>query len=72
MFVAGVINGDGAVRFDKVAHIEITACKNYSNRKGILDTLRKIITKRLGIIDNIYPLKSVNTLRFSGENTVNC
>jgi len=53
----------------KKAFIQIVACRNCLKRIT-LDALKKVITRRFGIIGEIYSYKAANVLLFYGENAV--
>jgi len=75
MFVAGEIDGDGAIRYEKIQNnkekvtVLITACKACPKRL-ILDVLRDTIAKRFGIIGTINHLGTDDALVFRGEKAV--
>jgi hypothetical protein len=70
-FVAGIIDGDGTVRYEGSVYVMISACKNCPKRM-VLDVLKDIIAKRFGIIGNIYHETESNdsVLMFGGGNAV--
>jgi hypothetical protein len=70
-FVAGLLDGDGTVRYEGSVYVEISACKNCPKRV-VLDVLKDIIAKRFGIIGNIYHETESNdsVLMFGGRNAV--
>jgi hypothetical protein len=75
MFVAGEIDGDGAIRYEKIQNnkekvtVLITACKACPKRL-ILDVLRDTIAKRFGIIGTINHLGTDDALVFRGEKAI--
>jgi hypothetical protein len=70
-FVAGIIDGDGTVRYEGSVYVMISACKNCPKRM-VLDVLKDVIAKRFGIIGNIYHETESNdsVLMFGGGNAV--
>jgi len=69
MFVAGLIDGDGAIQYVKQNNKEkvfvlITACKNCPKR-FILDALKDVIARRFGITGNIKSYETDDALVFS-------
>ncbi|WP_156519854.1 hypothetical protein [Caldivirga sp. MU80] len=69
-FIAGEIDGDGAVWFGyEGVSVEIAACKN-CQKSFTLDVLRRVIAERFNIISHMYLTKTVNVIRFYGENAV--
>jgi hypothetical protein len=68
-FVGGAIDGDGSVRYVESVYVGIMVCKNCPKR-AILDVLKEVIAKRLGIIGDIYHYESEDALEFHGENAV--
>jgi hypothetical protein len=69
-FIAGLIDGDGAVWYNKGAVVRITSCENCQ----ILDILREIIAKRYGIVGFVRNYEHENehkkVLEFGGEDAV--
>jgi len=75
IYVAGVIDGDGSVQYEKIQNnkekvtVLITVCKTCL-KKANLDMLKKVIAKRFGIIGSIIQFETSDALEFGGENAV--
>jgi hypothetical protein len=68
-FIAGLLDGDGMVWYDRHAFMAITACKNCPKRI-VLGILRDIIARRLGIVSRIESRETADVLLFRGKNAV--
>ena len=68
-FIAGLLDGDGMVWYDRHAFMAITACKNCPKRI-VLGILRDIIARRLGIVSRIESRETADVLMFRGKNAV--
>jgi hypothetical protein len=72
MFVAGLIDGDGFVRYDKdsrTVYVGISACKDCPKRAN-LNIVKRVIAKRFGIIGSNQSGRTTNDLVFGGEDTI--
>jgi len=68
MFVAGLIDGDGSIRFKGTAFVIITTCKACPKR--IIDVLKEVIVRRFGIVGSINSYETENALTFNDEDAV--
>jgi len=68
MFVAGLIDGDGSIRFKGTAFVIITTCKACPKR--IIDVLKEVIVRRFGIVGSINSYETEDALTFNDEDAV--
>jgi hypothetical protein len=68
-FVAGEIDGDGVVQYERTPYLWITVCKDCPKR-FILDVLKKVIAERFGIVGSDGSLETADALVFRGRNAV--
>jgi hypothetical protein len=68
-FVAGLIDGDGVVQYERTPYLWITVCKDCPKR-FILDMLKKVIAERFGIVGSDGSLETADALVFRGRNAV--
>jgi hypothetical protein len=68
-FVAGAIDGGGAVWYKRTAYVGIMACKDCPKR-FILDVLKRVITERFGITGTIKSRRTKDALVFRGKNAI--
>jgi hypothetical protein len=68
-FVAGAIDGGGAVWYKRTAYVGIMACKDCPKR-FILDVLKRVITERFGITGTIKSRRTKDALVFRSKNAI--
>jgi hypothetical protein len=69
MFVAGLIDGDGIVQYERTPYLWITVCKACPKR-FILDVLKEVIARRFGVIGSVDSLKTEDALKIGGKDAV--
>jgi hypothetical protein len=69
-FVGGLLDGDGAVLYNK-GHVVvwITVCKTCPKRAN-LDALKNIITERFNVFSSVYQFDGADALVFRGKDAV--
>jgi len=68
-FIAGEIDGDGTVWYEKSASVKIAACKACPKR-FILDVLKEVIAERFGIVGDIHHYETDDALVFHSKSAV--